>query len=217
MMKGDDGGYYIPNIDDEGVLTWVPSEEGMEPVEEKFGVIGPKGEPGFYVGTEEPTGEELVWINPNGTNVNEFATIDFVREEIAAIPGADLTGLATEEFVNSKIAEIPKVDLTGYAKISDIPDTSNNATYEYVDNAVAAIEIPDTSGFALKSEIPDTSNLALKSEIPDTSNLALKSEIPDTSAFITAADLPDTSGFTTEEEVNALINTALGVIENGTY
>ena len=26
MMKGDDGGYYIPNIDDEGVLTWVPSE-----------------------------------------------------------------------------------------------------------------------------------------------------------------------------------------------
>ena len=205
MMKGDDGGYYIPNIDDEGVLTWVPSEEGMEPVEEKISVIGPKGEPGFYVGTEEPTGEELVWINPNGTNVNEFATIDFVRKEIAAIPGADLTGLATEEFVNSKIAEIPKVDLTGYAKISDIPDTSNNATYEYVDNAVAAIEIPDTSGFALKSEIPDISNLALKSEIPDTS------------AFITAADLPDTSGFTTEEEVNALINTALGVIENGSY
>ena len=205
MMKGDDGGYYIPNIDDEGVLTWVPSEEGMEPVEEKINIIGPKGEPGFYVGTEEPTGEELVWINPNGTNVNEFATIDFVREEIAAIPGADLTGLATEEFVNSKIEEIPKVDLTGYAKIGDIPDTSNNATYEYVDNAVAAIEIPDTSGFALKSEIPDTSNLALKSEIPDTS------------AFITAADLPDTSGFTTEEEVNALINTALGVIENGTY
>ena len=217
MMKGDDGGYYIPNIDDEGVLTWVPSEQGMEPVEEKINIIGPKGEPGFYVGTEEPTGEELVWINPNGTNVNEFATIDFVREEIAAIPGADLTGLATEEFVNSKIAEIPKVDLTGYAKISDIPDTSNNATYEYVDNAVAAIEIPDTSGFALKSEIPDTSGFALKSEIPDISNLALKSEIPDTSAFITAADLPDTSGFTTEEEVNALINTALGVIENGTY
>lgn len=222
MMKGDDGGYYIPNIDEEGVLTWIPSEEGMEPVEEKIGVIGPKGEPGepgFYVGTEEPTGEELVWINPAGTDINQFATIDFVREEIAKIPGADLTGLATEEFVNSKIAEIeiPEVDLTGYAKISDIPDTSNNATYEYVDNAVAAIEIPDTSDFALKSEIPDTSNLALKSEIPDTSNLALKSEIPDTSAFITADDLPDTSGFTTEEEVNALINTALGVIENGTY
>ena len=118
-----------------------------------------------------------------------------MREEIAKVPGADLTGLATEEFVNSKIAEIeiPEVDLTGYAKISDIPDTSDNATYEYVDKAVAAIEIPDTSGFALKSEIPDTS------------------------AFITADDLPDTSGFTTEEDVNALISNALGVIENGTY
>ena len=208
MMKGDDGGYYIPSVNENGELTWTPSEEGMKPVEEKVGIVGPKGEPGepgFYVGTEEPTGEELVWINPEGTQTSEFATIDFVREEIANIPGADLTGLATEEFVNSKIAEIPKVDLTGYAKISDIPDTSNNATYEYVDNAVAAIEIPDTSGFALKSEIPDTSNLALKSEIPDIS------------AFITADDLPDTSGFTTEEDVNALITNALGVIENGTY
>lgn len=210
MMKGDDGGYYIPSVNENGELTWTPSEEGMEPVTEKVGIVGPKGEPGepgFYVGTEEPTGEELVWINPNGTDVNEFATIDFVREEIAKVPGADLTGLATEEFVNNKIAEIeiPEVDLTGYAKISDIPDTSNNATYEYVDKAVAAIEIPDTSGFALKSEIPDTSNLALKSEIPDTS------------AFITADDLPDTSGFTTEEDVNALISNALGVIENGTY
>lgn len=196
MMKGDDGGYYIPSVNENGELTWTPSEEGMAAVTEKVGIVGPKGEPGepgFYVGTEEPTGEELVWINPAGTDVNEFATIDFVREEIAKVPGADLTGLATEEFVNSKIAEIPKVDLTGYAKISDIPDTSKNATYEYVDKAVAAIEIPDTSGFALKSEIPDTS------------------------AFITADDLPDTSGFTTEEDVNALISNALGVIENGTY
>lgn len=196
MMKGDDGGYYIPSVNENGELTWTPSEEGMEPVTKKVGIVGPKGEPGepgFYVGTEEPTGEELVWINPAGTDVNEFATIEFVREEIAKVPGADLTGLATEEFVNSKIAEIPEVDLTGYAKISDIPDTSDNATYEYVDNAVAAIELPDTS------------------------NLALKSEIPDTSAFITADDLPDTSGFTTEEDVNALISNALGVIENGTY
>ena len=31
------------------------------------------------------------------------------------------------------------------------------------------------------------------------------------------ANMIDTSGFTTEEEVNTLINTALGVIENGSY
>lgn len=190
-MKGDDGGYYIPNIDEEGILTWIPSEEGMEPVEEQVAVIGPKGEPGepgFYVGTEEPE-NQLVWINPEGTKTSDFATVEYVDAEIAKI----------------NVPDAPDIDLEGYA------------TIEYVDGAIAAIPETDLSEYAKLEDIPDTSGYALKSEIPDTSNLALKSEIPDTSAFITADDLPDTSGFTTEDEVNTLINTALGVVENGTY
>ena len=34
---------------------------------------------------------------------------------------------------------------------------------------------------------------------------------------ISAIQVPDVSGFQTEEQVNTLINQALGVIENGTY
>ncbi|MBR5823788.1 MAG: collagen-like protein [Paludibacteraceae bacterium] len=39
----------------------------------------------------------------------------------------------------------------------------------------------------------------------------------DLSEYAKKSEIPDTSGFTTEEDVNALINTALGVIENGSY
>ena len=147
-MKGDDGGYYIPNIDEEGILTWIPSEEGMEPVEEKIGIIGPKGEPGepgFYVGTEEPE-NQLVWINPEGTKTSDFATVEYVDAEIAKInipdaPNIDLEGYATIEYVDGAIAAIPKTDLSGYAKLEDIPDTSGFATTGYVDEAITAIEL----------------------------------------------------------------------------
>ena len=111
-MKGDDGGYYIPNIDEEGVLTWIPSEEGMEPVEEKVSIIGPMGEPGFYVGTEEPE-NQLVWINPEGTKTSDFATVEYVDAEIAKI----------------NIPDAPNIDLEGYA------------TIEYVDGAISTIEL----------------------------------------------------------------------------
>lgn len=39
----------------------------------------------------------------------------------------------------------------------------------------------------------------------------------DLSKYALKTDIPDTSGFLTEEEIIELINTALGVIENGTY
>lgn len=40
--------------------------------------------------------------------------------------------------------------------------------------------------------------------------------VVDTSTFATMAQV-EAKGYQTEAEVNALINTALGVIENGTY
>ena len=42
MMKGDDGGYYIPSVDENGELTWTPSEEGMTAVDEKINIVGPR-------------------------------------------------------------------------------------------------------------------------------------------------------------------------------
>lgn len=72
-----------------------------------------------------------------------YATEDYVKQEIAAIPEVDLSGYATETYVNDAIAAIPEVDLSDYAKKTDIPDTTGLATEDYVDNAVSAIEIPE--------------------------------------------------------------------------
>ena len=74
MMKGDPGGYYKPEVDEEGNLSWTATSEGMEPAE-TANIKGPKGEDGapgkdgdagVYVGTEEPTDGSLIWINPGG-------------------------------------------------------------------------------------------------------------------------------------------------------
>lgn len=94
MMRGEDGGYYIPNVDEEGRLTWTPTEEDMVEVEGAIiaGPPGPAGDSGVYVGTEEPTDPDmLIWINPEGTGeVSGLATVGYVDariEEIELLPG----------------------------------------------------------------------------------------------------------------------------------
>ena len=178
VIRGVDGGYYTPVIDDEGNLSWIASLEDMNDVaavnimgpEGKPGVPGEdgaKGEPGVYVGTEEPTDDEmLIWINPEGGASTELATKEYVDEAIKSVPGADLTGYATEQYVTDAIAaiDIPETDLTNYY------------TKEEVDN-----KIPNLEGYALKT------------------------------------DIPDVTAFQTEEQVNALIAASIGEIENGTY
>lgn len=70
MMKGDDGGYYKPNVDAEGQLTWEASAEDMPAVvgSNIMGPTGPIGPSGIYVGKEDPTNNPdiLVWIVPDG-------------------------------------------------------------------------------------------------------------------------------------------------------
>lgn len=53
-----------------------------------------------------------------------------------------------------------------------------------------------------------------KTDAPDLTNYATTTYVDNAVAGI---NIPDVSGFQTEEQVNTLINQALGVIENGTY
>lgn len=77
-IKGEDGGYYIPSVDENGVLSWTGSEEGMEEVatasiqgkDGEPGPVGPKGDAGkntVWTGDEEPGEDYNVWIAPGGT------------------------------------------------------------------------------------------------------------------------------------------------------
>lgn len=110
-LKGDDGGYYIPSVDDEGNLTWEPSEEGMPVIEgaNVKGDEGPRGESGVYVGTTEPADESLIWINPEGAANDDIATKKYVDEAIAGIEvsgGADLSNYYTKDEVDGLIETI---------------------------------------------------------------------------------------------------------------
>lgn len=69
IMKGDDGGYYIPHVDENGNLTWTPTDADMIAAEVAniLGPIGPRGDSGIYVGNDEPTDPNvLVWLIPTG-------------------------------------------------------------------------------------------------------------------------------------------------------
>lgn len=107
-------------------------------------------ENGVYVGTEEPTDpEKLVWINPNG----EASDLD-------------LSNYYTKDETDSLIdTAVQNIDLSSYATKVEL---ENYDTSEQVDAKINAIEIPeiDLSDYAKKSDIPDVSGYALKTEIP---------------------------------------------------
>jgi hypothetical protein len=122
----------------------------------------------------------------------------------------ELDGYATTLYVDEAIAaiEVPTVPTNvseftndaGY--LTEHQDLSDYATKTYVDEAVAAIDFPET----------DLSDYYTKTETDE--YFATIGYVDDAIADI---NIPDVSEFQTEEQVNALINTALGVIENGTY
>lgn len=108
LAKGDDGGYYIPIVDENGNLNWLPSEEEM-PLVDASNIRGPRGDSGIYIGSEPPEDEDIaVWVNPKGEMSTELATKEYVDEKIAEIDGSDidLTGYATEQYVNDAISTI---------------------------------------------------------------------------------------------------------------
>ena len=122
-LKGDDGGYYIPSVNEEGQLTWTPSAEDMPAVEGAI-IKGADGKPGLYVGTTEPTDGSLVWLNPNGVASEEVVTKEDVDKAIEAIEIPSVEGLASEEYVNEAIAGIkhPEPDLSAYATKKELEE-----------------------------------------------------------------------------------------------
>ena len=73
----------------------------------------------------------------------------------------------------------------------DIPevDLSGLATVDYVDNAVDNIDLPDVSGFVTAEYVQTSINQSL----------------PDMTQYAKNEDIPDVSGFQTQEQVIALI------------
>lgn len=124
------------------------------------------------------------------------------KEDVANV-SVDLSAYATKEEVNAKAdAEhehsqylTEHQDLSSYALRTEIPSVDGLATKEYVDSAIANLDVDvdltgyatkdDLDGYALKTEIPSTDGLATKEyvdsvvsgRIEDGSNYATKSEL----------------------------------------
>lgn len=87
-----------------------------------------------HIGTDEPTGDEVIWIDPS-------EEADVIPTKTSQLEND--SKFVNEDYVNKKIAEIEfngeDIDLSEYAKKTDIPDVSN---------------------FAKKSDIPSIDGLA---------------------------------------------------------
>ena len=201
MLKGDDGGFYMPVVDSQGNLSWAPSNSEMLPVESANirGPVGPTGESGVYVGDTEPTDEEIrVWINPAGEASEALATkqyVDGLIETIELTPGPQ--GPIGPMGPQGPIGE------TG-------PQGPQGKTGE---KGAQGPQGPQGIQGPIGPQGEPGQNYILTEA--DKSEIA-GMVVVDTSTFATMAQV-EAKGYQTEADVNALINTALGVIENGTY
>ena len=201
MLKGDDGGFYMPVVDSQGNLSWAPSNSEMLPVESANirGPIGPTGESGVYVGDTEPTNEEIrVWINPAGEASEALATkqyVDGLIETIELTPGPQ-----GPQGIQGPQGEIG-------------PQGPQGPIGEKGEQGVQGPQGPQGIQGPIGPQGEPGQNYILTEA--DKSEIA-GMVVVDTSTFATMAQV-EAKGYQTEAEVNALINTALGVIENGTY
>ena len=176
-----------------------------------------------------------------GATEEQAAQIEANKQAISDIQNAGYITTVPDEYITETelssygfLTEHQSLD--DYAKKTDVATAvSDKVTMEdvhnatagfvsqaYVDEKIAAIPEPDLSGYALKTEIPDVSGFIteIPAEYITESELNAKgylTEHQDLSGYALKTEIPDVSGFQTEAQVNALINTALGVIENGTY
>ena len=204
MLKGDDGGFYMPVVDSQGNLSWAPSNSEMLPVESANirGPVGPTGESGVYVGDTEPTDEEIrVWINPAGEASEALATkqyVDGLIETIELTPGPQ--GPIGPEGPQGPIGETGPQGPIGEKGEQGVQGPQGPQGIQGEQGPIGPQGEPGQNYILTEAD---------KSEIAGM-------VVVDTSTFATMAQV-EAKGYQTEADVNALINTALGVIENGTY
>ena len=225
MLKGDDGGFYMPVVDSQGNLSWAPSNSEMLPVESANirGPVGPTGESGVYVGDTEPTDEEIrVWINPAGEASEALATkqyVDGLIETIELTPGPQ--GPIGPEGPQGPIGETGPQGIQGpigetgpQGPQGEIgPQGPQGKTGEKGAQGVQGPQGPQgIQGPIGPQGEPGQDYILTEADKSEIAGMV----VVDTSTFATMAQV-EAKGYQTEAEVNALINTALGVIENGTY
>lgn len=234
---GKDGGYYTPvprNINERDVeITFVPSKPGMAtvaPIVIKGGEPGRDGTVSF---------DELTEAQKESLKGDPFTYDDFTAEQLAALkgePGNDgytpqiellnvvenSTSGDTRYGVNIKVTNVND-DGTESVMLATVWDGNKGAPgddyvltpadkTEIAEMAAELVKVPDSGGNVAYDE---AQNLTDKQKAQARENIGAQpkgnylTEVPD--GYAKTKDIP------TDEHINGLINTALGVIENGTY
>lgn len=80
--KGDPGGYYKPTVDEEGNLTWTPSEEDM-PSAEGANIQGPEGDPGksaYQIAVDKGfEGTEQEWLDSMQASITPISNTELEK------------------------------------------------------------------------------------------------------------------------------------------
>ena len=225
-MEGGVNYVNVPNIllQDELKLRVYAYNRDYTKFEEDFKII-PRSKPADYVYTP--------------TEIKSFEALE-ARVETLETEGVP------QETVDKRIEEYLKTHElpTGATEEQVQQIEANTAAITQAQSDIDALEAA-ANNYALKTEIPtvptkvsafendkgyltahqDLSEYAKKTELPSIEGLATETYvdtavsaivIPDVSNFTTMA-AEEAKGYQTESQVNTLINSALGVIENGTY
>lgn len=165
------------------------------------------GEPFMIYGEDNSIGQETIIIRENVVEESPSDTHSVVIKK-----PADGSKIHTIDgrYIPSNIAR--KKDLVSYVTKTEL-NAAGYTTMAAVEAKGYLTEHQDLSEYAKKTEIPSVEGLATETYV-DTAVAAIV--IPDVSNFTTMAAV-EAKGYQTESQVNTLINTALGVIENGTY
>ncbi|MBP5371680.1 MAG: hypothetical protein J6Y55_07145 [Bacteroidales bacterium] len=156
---------------------------------------------------------ELEGKIPAAQDLSAYAT----KEELNALNIPSVEGLASETYVNEQVAaieiptvptkvsdlandanyitlsDVPATDLTGYATKEELPSVEGLASETYVNEKVAAIEIPTVP--TKVSDLANDANYITLSDVPatDLTGYATTAKMKDTlSVYPTTAKLNDT-------------------------
>lgn len=169
-------------------------------------LVGPRGEDGYtpVKGVDYFTQEDIDFIVAEVEKGN-YATVEYVDQQIENIPEVDLSNYYTKEQVDQAIS----ADLGDYALKTDLIGL---ATEQYVENAVKDVEV-DLTGYATETYVNDAIAQAKLdgtdidlSAYAKTADLATVATSGNYNDLTNLPIIPSTTGLATEEYVDTAIS-----------
>lgn len=210
--SGEAGGYYAPAVDAGGNLSWTASKVDM-PAVDGVNIKGPQGksayqyaQEGGYTGTEEKFAAKLAQEQLTGTT-NDLTPTQVYEAVSAGIP------VKVQYFDDT----FGTLSYTNFSVAENMNMIAANCIVMYYDTYILGELLGDKSknvwGFmfttlAQKTDIP--------SVLPNPNALTFTGAVTGSYDGSTAKTVNIPSAVT-DDHINSLIDTKLGVIENGAY